>query len=203
MSLHQILLFDLGGVLVENASFERLNALMPRPLDMAELKQRWLASPALRAFERGRLAPEEFAARFVAEWHLACGAHTLLEEFTAWPRGFYPGVDALLARLRPHFRLGCLSNSNALHWARFGGFAGCFDITLSSHLLGVIKPDAECFTHAVAACGVPAGAVAFFDDSIANVEAARAIGMRAFHVHGTVELIAVLRQEGLFPEAPE
>lgn len=50
-----VLLFDLGGVLVENVGFERLNALLPTPLPLEELKARWLASTAVRSFEVGDL----------------------------------------------------------------------------------------------------------------------------------------------------
>ena len=45
-----VLLFDLGGVLVENVGFERLNALLPATLPIEELKTRWLASTAVRTF---------------------------------------------------------------------------------------------------------------------------------------------------------
>ena len=39
-----VLLFDLGGVLIENVGFERFNALLPSPIPLEELKPQWLAS---------------------------------------------------------------------------------------------------------------------------------------------------------------
>ena len=107
-----------------------------------------------------------------------------LAEFTRWPKGAYPGATDLLTTLRRTCRIGCLSNSNALHWARFGELLSHFDIALSSHLLGAIKPDHACFMRALQECGVEARDVAFFDDSQTNVEAARDLGMTAFHVNG-------------------
>ncbi len=56
-----VLLFDLGGVLVESVGYERFNALLPKPLSMEELKTRWLASPAVRSFETGCWSAEAFA----------------------------------------------------------------------------------------------------------------------------------------------
>jgi beta-phosphoglucomutase-like phosphatase (HAD superfamily) len=40
--------------------------------------------------------------------------------------------------------------------------------------------------------------VVFFDDSVANVAAAEAAGMRAFHVEGFAALAACLKEEVLF-----
>lgn len=192
----RVLLFDLGGVLVENVGFERLNALLTTPLPLEDLKTRWLESPAVRAFETGSCPAEKFAADLVAEYRLPLAPAEFLEAFTAWPRGFYSGARELLEQLRRRYRVACLSNSNAIHWDRFNGFAGHFDVTLSSHLLGVMKPDAGCFERALAACDVEASDAAFFDDSFVNVRAARHAGMRAFHVDGLAEVRRVVIAEG-------
>lgn len=196
MASPTVLLFDLGGVLVENVGFERMNALLPTPSPEEELKTRWLSSPAVRAFETGLCSPETFAAGVVAEYRLEISPETFLEAFTGWPRGLYAGAEELLAQLRARYKVACLSNSNALHWQRFGGFVEHFHVSLSSHLLGVVKPDAVCFEAAMRQCGVDAADAAFFDDSYVNVEAARRFGLRAFHVNGLAEVRRALVAEG-------
>ena len=193
----RLLLFDLGGVVLENAGFDRLNDLLPEPDDLATLKVRWLRSHAVRSFELGRIAPSEFAAVFMAEWGIAGSPEAFIDAFTSWPIGLYPGAADLLARLRSRHRTACLSNSNVLHWRRFDGFAGHFDVALSSHLLGVIKPDGECFEKALRVLDVAAADVVFFDDSPLNVEAAGALGLNARHVDGFAALQQVLATEGL------
>jgi glucose-1-phosphatase len=193
----RLLLFDLGGVVLENATFERLNVLLPEPADVASLKTRWLRSPAVRSFELGLVAPSDFATAFMAEWRIADTTAAFLDEFMSWPTGLYPGAAALLARLRRRHRIACLSNSNVLHWHRFDGFREHFDVALSSHLLGVIKPDAACFEKALHVLGVPAADVVFFDDSTLNVDAATALGIDARHVDGYDELERVLDAQGL------
>ena len=197
MEMPALLLFDLGGVLVDNTGFERLGSLLPAPTDAPTIKERWLASPSVRRFELGRAEPSEFALEFIAEWQLRLSPEAFLDEFTSWPRGINPGARDALRTLRQRYRVGCLSNTNVLHWQRFGGFADDFDIALASHCLGALKPDAAAFEHALAACGMPAAAICFFDDSAANVHAARRFGMHAFHVEGTAALLDVLRGEGL------
>ncbi len=197
MEKSPLLLFDLGGVLIENHTFPRLRDLLDRPFDDDTLKHRWLESPAVIGFEHGRLTPAEFASGFLAEWNLELAPGEFLEEFTGWPARYFPGATRVLRELSGRHRLACLSNSNELHWARYNGFREHFDPALSSHLLGVMKPDPRAFRLAVEQCGVPAGDILFFDDLPANVEAARTAGMQAFHVQGFGELEAVLRAEGL------
>jgi putative hydrolase of the HAD superfamily len=191
-----VLLFDLGGVLVENVGFERLNALLPAPMTEEALKSRWLASPAVRSFEVGAMTPSTFAAELVAEWRLPLAPGDFLDAFASWPKGLYPGAAELLAGLREHHVLACLSNSNAVHWERFDGFREHFQVALSSHLIGQVKPDAACFAQALDACDAAASDVAFFDDSLVNVAAARAFGLQAFHVNGLAELQTALAAQG-------
>ena len=197
MTRPEVLLFDLGGVLIENDTFAALQNLLPTKPDGEALRHRWLSSRAVREFELGRLAPEAFAVSFLAEWSLDLPPELFLDQFRSWPRGFFPGLRERLNRLRRRYRVGCLSNCNAVHWEKFGGFAQDFDIALSSHLLGAVKPDEEAFSRALAACGAPATAVRFFDDTEANVEAALQMGIPSFLVQGPLELLAALQTEGL------
>ena len=192
-----LLLFDLGGVLLENSAFDALTRLSSDDFDVAEFQERWLTSPAVRRFELGRSAPPEFADAFLDEWRVALSRDEFLREFIAWPRGFYAGARELLASLRRDFRIACLSNSNELHWAKFDGFEGVFDIALSSHRLGVIKPDDDAFLRALEICAVAPTDVLFFDDSLSNVRSAERLGLRAFHVDGVVQLRHVLAAHGL------
>lgn len=135
---------------IENIGFERLARLLPEPIGLDALKQRWLAAPCVRRFELGLVEPHAFARALVDDWQLACTADAFLDEFSPGPKGFYPGALDLLVRLRRRHRIGCLTNSNALHGAQFDGFDGLFDVALSSHRIGRIKPDRACFELAIA-----------------------------------------------------
>ncbi len=192
----ELLLFDLGGVLIDNVAFERLSATPGIGLDEMEIKSKWLASSTVRSFELGTISPEAFARAFVDEWCLPIEPEFFLADFAGWPKGFYPGVPELLGDLRQQFKVACLSNSNSVHWEKFGNLAKHFDVSLSSHLLGAIKPDAPCFERALQECGASKESVAFFDDSLENVFAARALGLQAFHVCGFAQVNQVLLQSG-------
>lgn len=80
MNTPALLLFDLGGVLVENRTFQRLKCLAPEAVDSDTLKDRWLHSPTVRRFELGQSTAAEFAAAFIAEWGLSISADAFLVE---------------------------------------------------------------------------------------------------------------------------
>lgn len=201
MSLPMLLLFDLGGVLIKSAVFESLNNLLPEPLELTTIKQRWLFSPSVRSFERGEIQADEFAALFIAEWQLNITPQQFLTDFAIWPREFFPGARETLRELRGNYRIGCLSNSNELHWQRISGIEADFDISLFSHRLGAIKPDKDIFELALNECNIEPAAIYFFDDCAANVQSAQSFGITAFHVDGFESLQLVLRAQGLLVDS--
>ena len=194
----RVILFDLGGVLIENTGEKGLTALLPYELGRQELWDRWLASGAVRRFERGRIPPEMFAAQFIEEWRLAIGPSEFLESFATWPRGMFDGARTLIRNLRARHRVACLSNTNAVHWARFPDLPELFDSSFVSHLTGLVKPDPEAYEHVLRELDVQADAVYFFDDLLRNIDAARAVGINAVQVRGFAEVEPALRAEGLY-----
>lgn len=191
------IIFDLGGVLVENVTLSALVDLLPEPTDAGATRDRWLASKSVRAFELGRSDPADFAASFIAEWGLALSPDEFLAEFATWPRAFWPESLELIAELRAHHRVACLSNCNELHWARFGGFAEHFDAAFSSHLLGRIKPDRDVFETVLSRLAVTPDEAYFFDDSPTCVAAASDLGIRAYLADGPDSCREVLAAAGL------
>ncbi len=96
--------------------------------------------------------------------------------------------------------VGCLSNTNALHWRRKISkwpLTQHFEHRLLSYELGVVKPDHEIFEIAVTRVGFAPGRVLFLDDNALNVEGARAVGLQAEQARAPEEARAVLRNYGL------
>lgn len=194
-----VLLFDLGGVLIDFSGLEDLQPLLPAPMEPAALLAAWQACPSSLAYGAGGLSTDEFMTRFRQEWGITIGPAAFLDAWNSWVKGWLPGAEALLDQLRPHFRLAALSNSNAAHWERLAalGVLDAFEIALGSQQLGLRKPEPAIFEIAVARLGVAPGAVLFFDDSRANVDAARAAGLRAAHVNGPGGVRSHLAEAGL------
>jgi putative hydrolase of the HAD superfamily len=192
-----VLLFDLGGVLVENATFQELASLLPPPVDTGRLQDRWLDSAAVQRFERGLISEDEFSAGFVSEWGLEIDPARFLAAFATWPRGPYPGALALLERLRGRFSIALLSNCNSIHWRRLADVINHADRAFSSHQLGLVKPDAAIFERVVQDLDCAPEAICFFDDSLRNVNAARAAGLQAHHTVGFEALRDTIEALGL------
>lgn len=190
-----LLLFDLGGVLTENATFSQLQQLLPD--GEQSIKERWLFSPSVRLFELGEIDAAEFGERFVAEWGLELSADDFLQAFASWSKGFCPGVRDTLLLLRQSYQIGCLSNSNPLHWQKLSDFGVEFDFALFSHLQGVIKPDREAFVLALRTADLDPCQIFYYDDAPANVRMAAELGMQAFQVEGFASLVQLLERQGL------
>jgi HAD superfamily hydrolase (TIGR01509 family) len=198
--LFDVILFDLGGVLIELGGVDRMLKLCNQAFSADELWERWLASEAVRRFESGRAGPDEFGAAILDEFQLSITAAQFLEEFTIWPKGIFPGSFELLEQLSTSYRLACLSNTNSLHWPRVCdemGLARYFELTFASHLVGMLKPDAEIFQHVVAQLGCPPARILFLDDNQLNIASARATGMVARRVAGLDEVRAALAEVGV------
>jgi putative hydrolase of the HAD superfamily len=191
----RVVLFDMGGVLVELSGVEVMLEWLGNSLTADELWHRWLRSEPVRKFETGRIDADEFAAGVTSEFGLRVEPGQFLEAFIRWPTAPYPGALAMLARIPRSYRRAVLSNSNALHWPRVRddmGLGAAFDSHFVSHLTGRIKPDADAFLHVLESLGCRAAQVLFLDDNLPNVDAAQALGMQAIRVRGAAEAERVL-----------
>ena len=183
----EVLLFDLGGVLVDYTGVQDIAPLLRGKRSEAEILERWSHCPHTEQFVLGKIGPREFGERFVRDWSIDLPVEDFLREFRSWSKCLLPGAAELLASLRPRFRLAALSNSNELHWERNTddlGVTGLFEVAISSHQVGMCKPQPGMYLAALDRLGVSPDAVAFFDDVPANVAAASRLGIHAFQVDG-------------------
>ena len=178
---YQAVVFDMGGVLVELGPLTEI--LGDDPLTPDEFWSRWLTSPAVRDFERGRCTPEQFGDRIVVELGLSFDGPEMLRRFADWPKGLFSGAEQLVADLPDHLEIGVLSNTNALHWngqREHAAVQALFTRTYLSYLLDMVKPDADVFEHIVADLDCEPGEIVYFDDNQMNVDAAIGCGLVAF-----------------------
>jgi glucose-1-phosphatase len=199
----RIVLFDVGGVLVEVTGIGAILEWVEHRLTPEDIWRLWFRSPAVRAFETGRIEPARFASELLAELDLELSAEGFLEAFVTWPARLYPGVMELLARIPPRYTRALLSNSNALHWPRVMndlGLGAAFEHHFVSHLIGWVKPDPEAFRHALEGLRCAPSEVFFLDDNAVNVAAARRLGMRAAQVRGAAEAERALVLAGVLHE---
>jgi len=191
------LLFDLGGVVIELRGTPVRSEWCDSEKTHEQLWEQWLTSNAPRQFESGKIDKDTFASMIVDELSLSICAKEFLEHFTRLPVGPFPGALEFIDSLRPQFKTALFSNSNAIHWERKTTemqLGPVFDYHFASHLMGLVKPDAEAFEYVVAELAVPASSIVFFDDNKLNVEAAKKVGMISRHVVGFEQLKSALNE---------
>jgi len=199
-----LVLFDLGGVLIEIAGVTAMLELTGMRSE-EELWRRWLTCRWVRRFESGGCSAAEFAAGMVADWQLDLSASAFLGAFRNWPSGPLPGAAELVAQTRASVATGCFSNTNALHWhdhIAAWPLAGLFDHRFLSFELGLLKPDVAAFAHVADLLEVPAERVLFLDDNAVNVAGAAAAGFQAIRAAGVSEARQRLVEAAVIRSAP-
>jgi putative hydrolase of the HAD superfamily len=195
----ELLLFDLGGVLIEWDGIEPLLKLTGNRLTADQARRFWLESEWVRKFERGGCSPEEFAGGVISELSVDLTQEEFLEAFLSWDRGPMPGAADLVENLYKQIPLACLSNNNALHWNRLHknhDLQSFFRYRFVSHEIGLVKPDPEIFEFVITNVPFDPGEIVFFDDNPECVEASERAGIRAFRTRGVEELKQVLNRLG-------
>lgn len=199
-----LVLFDLGGVLIELSGVRAMLELTGIKSE-DELWRRWLTCGWVRRFESGGCSETEFAAGVVADWQLQLSPAEFLEAFRAWPIGPLPGAAELVACTRASVATGCFSNTNALHWhdhIAAWPLADLFDYRFLSFELGVLKPDVTAFAQVASMLDVPAEQVLFIDDNALNVASAVAAGFQAVRAAGVAEVRQCLAEAAVLGTIP-
>ena len=182
-----VLLFDLGRVVLD-INFDSVMATWAGHAGCApaDLASRFVVNDSFKHHETGRIDDAAFFADLRQSLGVELSDAQFLEGWNAIFAGEMPGIAPLLAGAAQRLPLYAFSNTNPAHVAHFSkayaGVLGHFREIFLSSSIGLRKPDAEAYDHVVKAIGVPASRILFFDDSAANIEGARARGLRAVHV---------------------
>ncbi len=182
-----VLLFDLGRVVLD-INFDSVMATWAEHAGCtpADLASRFVVNDSFKHHETGRIDDAAFFADLRRSLGISLSDAQFLEGWNAIFAGEMPGIAPLLAGAAQRLPLYAFSNTNPAHVAHFSqayaGVLGHFREVFLSSSIGLRKPDAEAYDHVIKAIGVPASRILFFDDSDANIEGARARGLRAVHV---------------------
>jgi hypothetical protein len=95
----RVVLFDIGGVLVEPSGVATMLAWMRNSVSPEQLWRMRLTSSCVRAFETGRLSPEAFADQVIAEFGLPVPRERFLDEMTRRSVILFPGAMELVERI--------------------------------------------------------------------------------------------------------
>jgi putative hydrolase of the HAD superfamily len=196
-------LFDYGMVLskVPEATDWRL---LERVLDAEEESFQAAYWKYRDAYDRGALSAHtywETVARDLDKPIDAAILQALIDADTVvWTQPNMEMMEWAASLNRAGIKTGILSNiGDAMEAGVLGRFPALAEFThhTFSHRLGIAKPDAAIYRHAVEGLGVPGGEVLFVDDREENILAARAAGMVAVQYTGHAAFVREMQRVGL------
>lgn len=189
-SLVDAVLFDYGGVMTGPVgdSIQAWHATdRIDPASFTRTLKQWLSRTVswetpIHQLETGAISIEEFERLFAAELTTVEGAVPeapgILGRMFAGMRPD-PEMFTLVEELRAcGIRVGLLSNSWGNTYPR-QRIDALFDPVVISGEIGMRKPQAAIYEHALERLGVPAGRVLFVDDAEPNIIGAHTVGLRA------------------------
>ncbi|MGY8664836.1 HAD-IA family hydrolase [Bradyrhizobium sp. UFLA05-109] len=197
------LLFDLGRVVLD-IDFSKAIACWAghAGCEPQAIVARYVRdSESYRLHEMGKISDEVYFDSLRRSLGIEISDAQFLEGWNAIFAGEMPDISNLLPRAAQHVPLYAFSNTNRPHVEYFSkeyaDVLGHFREMYLSSSIGLRKPDAEAFDHVVAAIGVPAQRIVFFDDLAENVEGARARGLTAVHVTSPRDVGETLKALGI------
>lgn len=178
----RLLLFDMGNVLFP-LEFANLNLWLRQTFGLRPGDERSVFGPDYAEYERGRLDTAEFLEAVRRRFPVGFDVAGFKREWNAIWRVDMPGMRELLDECRgagiPLYLLSNINELHAQHFLKHKGILKSFERCFLSYEIGFNKPDSGIYRHVIDELGVPPESILFFDDLPANVEGARACGMRA------------------------
>lgn len=198
------LLFDLGGVIMDLdrdrcvRAFEELGMK-----DADDFLGVYGQKGAFLELERGDIDAAEFCRRIRPLISREVTDEEIDRAFTRFLIGIPVERLRALRDLGKQYGIYLLSNTNPIMFEGFIadefrkdglGMDDYFDGIVASYQAKCYKPDREIFDYTREHCGIKGEETLFFDDSEANVEAARAAGFNAVHVTPGAEFTEILKE---------
>jgi HAD superfamily hydrolase (TIGR01509 family) len=185
------IILDLGGVLVDIDYHLTENAFKKIGFtNFDELYTQYVATELFESFETGKITEDDFYNEIMRIDTNGNDKQTIMAAWNAMLLDFRKSSFDFLQTLQGKYKLYLLSNTNTIHLAEFNrifseqtGFPnmdGFFTKSYYSHLIGLRKPYKEIYNYVLQDAGIKAGETLFIDDSLHNIQGAKAVGI---HTH--------------------
>lgn len=192
------IVFDLGNVLLPfdySIAVRRLNAIEEN-LGEVFLSFYKATYDLHRSFERGDLSEEEFIIKMLNALQNKIDEETFCkiysEIFTV-----NENVASLLPKLKQHYKLVLLSNTNAIHkkygWEQYA-FIKKFDKLILSHEVNAVKPEEKIYKAVETCTGFQPEEHVFIDDIFEYVNGAKNLGWDGIQFLGYDNLVMELEK---------
>ena len=202
------IIFDLGGVIYD-IRYENI-ADKFRSYGITEFEKLYSKASqtdTIDLFEEGKISPAEFRDYLRTLSSVSLSDEQIDEAWNAILIGIPKERLELLGMLRLKYNIFLYSNTNQINYDKFTselrekyGF-DIFEVTFKkayfSQILHIRKPKAEGFKAILSEQGLNPEETLFIDDSPQHIEAARKVGINAYHLTGgeTIEQLFVCNLE--------
>lgn len=189
--------FDLGGVLVRTEFQSPREHLAERVgMTYEELVAIVFESRSAREASIGKVSEDDHW-----KW-IARRLHRPLKERQALQEEFFAGdiIDRELVNyirsLKPRYGTGLISNAwdGLRPYMQREKFADAFDVLTISAEVGVMKPEADIFQHALEQLEVGPKEAVFVDDFAENITGCESIGMHGIHFKSVEQTLKDLKK---------
>ena len=182
------IIFDLGGVLL-NIDYNKTAEAFRKIgyLNFDQMFSQYRASPLFEALETGKISENEFLECMARLSTLPVTPDAIIGAWNAMMLDFRAESLLTLETLSKKYRLYLLSNTNSIHLSRFRKIFtrdtgkpildDYFSRTWYSHEIGLRKPHREIYEYVLQQAIMMPHETFFIDDSINNIETARALGI--------------------------
>jgi putative hydrolase of the HAD superfamily len=188
------IIFDLGGVVI-NLDPDKTAAAFGRLTSLATTKVYEIYNNHPEVFlnyEKGLMSSEEFRMGVNEVFGAKMSDYEIDSAWNAMLLELPIGRLDLLLQLRKKYKVAILSNTNSIHVTAFNqtilevsGKPDLYhfaDEVYFSHDLKMRKPDIEIYEEVLLKSETNANESLFLDDTLANIECAKSIGIQTMHI---------------------
>jgi HAD superfamily hydrolase (TIGR01509 family) len=195
------IIFDYGNVIAHVDHLRFFNAVAPRSaLTLQQMFDEHRKEPNLIVeYESGRMTSEEFIATSMQRLQLSMSAEEFHSAFTDIFQRIHSTIT-LIRQLKPHYKIGLLSNTNTIHFKseiETVEVFPLFDTVTLSYEVGAMKPLENIYHDALTKLALQPNECAYIDDIPEYVGAAAKCDINAIHYTSHDNLLASLDALGV------
>lgn len=193
------LIFDLGNVIVDLNEERVLNSFaLYTSRGKDEIKQLIIGNRDLFNYEVGNISTSEFILSIKKDLNMDISDNQFEEIWNSMLKDIPSGKLELLKKCSINYQTMIMSNTNDMHERAFDRMVAersqgnimldFVDTAYYSHKMRLRKPDFTIFKSIVETHSLAPSEIAFFDDKIENIEAAKQIGIEAVLIESPSDL---------------
>jgi len=197
----ELILFDLGGVLIDIDYQATENAFVRLGVsDFHDQYTQFQQNQLFDHFETGQISAQHFINKLLPITRKGTSPNEIVHAWNAMIGGFPDEKILLLERLSKKQRIALLSNTNELHmvqvkraWEKSSTlvFESLFEQVFLSHEIQQRKPDVATFDWVCEQLDVIPEKVLFIDDSPQHIAGANSTGLQTHFYENPVEFYAL------------